>query len=263
MKILITGASSGIGFSLAKELSRRKHTVYITTHTEKQRRTVNEKIKMEKLNILAFKMDITNKDDRSLIDKIDIDCLVSHAGIGEGGSILDIDIDVLRKNYETNVFSNFAIIQEFYQKKLKGGGRAKIFVTSSLAAVLPIPYLGCYTSSKAAIIMLAMTIKKELKDKNIKNMTISLIEPGAYNTGFNRVMIDNKEINLEGTDISSQEIYNINGKQRKLFSLIEKDNTRSIVMKVCREIEKKNPHFKIKAPFFQALFYKLYLLFFW
>ena len=60
MKILITGASSGIGFSLAKELSRRKHTVYITTHTEKQRRTVNEKIKMEKLNILAFKMDITN-----------------------------------------------------------------------------------------------------------------------------------------------------------------------------------------------------------
>ena len=97
MKILITGATSGIGFALAKKLSSRNHTVYITTHTEKQRRTVNEKIKMEKLNILAFKMDITNKDDRGLIDKIDIDCLVSHAGIGEGGSILDIDIDVLRK----------------------------------------------------------------------------------------------------------------------------------------------------------------------
>ena len=263
MKILITGASSGIGFSLAKELSRRKHTVYITTHTENQKETVKKKIKIEKLNILAFKMDITNKDDRSLINKIDIDCLVSHAGIGEGGSILDIDIDILRKNYETNVFSNFALIQEFYQKKIKEKKPAKIFVTSSLAAVLPIPYLGCYTSSKAAITMLAMTIKKELKDKNIKNITISLIEPGAYNTGFNRVMIDNKESNLEGTDISLQEIYNINRKQRKLFRLIEKNNTKSIVMKVSREIENKNPHFKIKAPFLQALFYKMYLLFSW
>ena len=111
--------------------------------------------------------------------------------------------------------------------------------------------------------MLAMTIKKELKDKNIKNITISLIEPGAYNTGFNRVMIDNKEDNLKNTDLSSQEIYKINKKQRKLFNLIEKNSTESIVKKVSTEIEKKRPKFKIKAPLSQALFYKLYLLLFW
>ena len=72
MKILITGATSGIGFDLATNLANKNHTVYITTHTEKQKETVKKKIKTEKLNILVFKMDITSSEDRDLINKIDI-----------------------------------------------------------------------------------------------------------------------------------------------------------------------------------------------
>lgn len=262
MKILITGATSGIGYVLAKELSKRKHTVYITTRTEKQRENVKKKVKDENLNILVFKMDITNKEDRKLIQKIDIDCLISHAGIGNGGSVLEMDINILRENYETNIFSNFSLIQEFYQKKKKEKKKARIMVTSSLADVLPIPYLGCYTSSKAAITMLTMTIRKELKQLN-KNITISLIEPGAYNTGFNRVMIDNKEKNTYSDSILQLEIEKINQKQRKLFYFIEKKSTNSIVKKVIKEISKNHPRFKIRAPLSQVLFTKLYMLLFW
>ena len=62
--------------------------------------------------------------------------------------------------------------------------------------MLPLPYLSCYTSSKAALSILCFTLKKELKQIN-SNISMSLIEPGAYQTGFNDVMINNKEKYLE------------------------------------------------------------------
>ena len=88
MRILITGATSGIGFELAKQLSKRGHIVYITAHTGKQYKQLKNKIKELELSILCFKMDIHLKKDRELIEKIKIDCLVNHAGIG---NILAID----------------------------------------------------------------------------------------------------------------------------------------------------------------------------
>ena len=51
----------------------------------------------------TFKMDITT-DDIFLVDDLDIDCLINQAGIGLGDSILYMDIEVLRKNYEVNIF---------------------------------------------------------------------------------------------------------------------------------------------------------------
>ena len=193
LRILITGAASNIGFDIAKKLSERKHTVYLTTHTKEELLTTKKKIEEEKLNILCFKMDITKKEDRKLIKNLEIDVLMNHAGIGIGGSILEMDIQMLRDNYETNIFSSFELLQEYYNIKKKENKRAKIFVTSSIASMLPIPYLGCYTSSKAAISMLVFTLKQELKYLN-SNIKISLIEPGAYYTGFNQIMIDNKNI---------------------------------------------------------------------
>lgn len=261
MKILITGATSNIGYLLAKELSKRGHIVYLTTHTNEQLHNLKKKIKDEKLKIECFKMDITKKEDRKLIQKIEIDVLVNHAGIGYGGSILEMDIKILRENYETNIFGSFSLIQEFYKLKNKKGEKAKIFVTSSIASMLPIPYLGCYTSSKAAISMLVFTLKQELKYLN-KDITISLIEPGAYYTGFNQVMIDNKTLFTNKNSKIYKNINSINRLQRNLFALIEKENYNKLVIKVIKEIEKENPKFKIRIPFSQSLFSKIYLLFF-
>ena len=82
MRILITGATSGIGFDLATKLSQRNHTVYITTHTKNQLKSLEDKIKELNLNILCFKLDIREKEDRKLLRVLNIDCLVNHAGIG-------------------------------------------------------------------------------------------------------------------------------------------------------------------------------------
>lgn len=262
MKVLITGAASGIGFDLALELSKKGHTVYITVHTKKQLEQVKEKLKGMKEGILCFKMDIRVKEDRKLIHTLNIDCLVNHAGIGNGGSLLYMDIDVLKDNYETNIFASFSLLQEFYQMKKERGEKAKIFITSSIASMLPIPFLGCYTSSKAAISMLAFTLKEELKYLRDNDVTISLIEPGAYKTGFNQVMIDNKNKFLKKNNKIYDHKDSINKIQRNMFTLIEKECTKGLIYKVVREIESKSPSFKIRVPVMQGILAKFFLLFY-
>ena len=125
--------------------------------------------------------------------------------------------------------------------------------------MLPFPYLGFYTSSKAAISLLTFTIRKELKILN-PNISVSLIEPGAYHTGFNQVMIDKKgKLLWKEEEIEEQSITRL---QRNLFAIIEKKKFSSIVKKIVKEVEKENPKFKIRAPILQIVGTKLYLLIF-
>ena len=125
--------------------------------------------------------------------------------------------------------------------------------------MLPIPYLGCYTSSKAAISMLVFTLKQELKYLN-SNIKISLIEPGAYYTGFNQIMIDNKNIFINKNSKIYKNRNSINRLQRNLFALIEKKSYEKLTNKIVKEVEKDNPKFKIRVPLLQSIFAKIYLL---
>lgn len=261
MKVLIVGAASGIGYNLAGELSERGHIVYIGVHRKNQVAPTIKKILEDKKKINVCKLDVRNENDRKLIKKIEPDSLVIHAGIGNGGSILEMDIDVLRDNYETNVFSNFTLLKEFYQLKQNSNKPGKIFVTSSIAAHLPIPFLGCYTSSKAAISMLCNTLKYELKYLS-KNITITLVEAGAYHTGFNQVMIDNKDLFTLKTGKIYNNIDMINRIMRNLFLLIEKKEDNDLVLKIIKELEKEKPRFKIRRPILQSVFLRIYLIFF-
>ena len=217
MNILITGGRSNIAYNLALKLSKR-HKIYLTTHTTKQCQTLKYKINN---NITVFKLDITKEEDRNKINNLDIDCLINHAGIGIGGSIIDMNIDDLRYNYEVNVFSSFEVVKLVYHKFLKEHKKGKIFIMSSLSSMIPLFLLGSYTSTKASISMLTMSLHQELK--LIKsNISISLIEPGAYHTGFNQIMIDNKEKYLNKSSIFFKKREIFNKYQRLLFKLIEK-----------------------------------------
>lgn len=261
MRILITGATSGIGYKLGVELAKRGHIVYMCTHTVEELFYLREKLKRDNVKAISFKMDITT-EDIYLVNNIKIDCLINHAGIGIGGSLLYMDVDFLRKNYEVNIFSSFKLLRLVYENMVKNKIDGKIFVTSSVAAYLPFPFLGCYTSSKAAITMLCRTIKEELKYLK-SNICISIIEPGAYKTGFNQVMIDNKNKFMNKENPIYDNIESINKIQRNLFRLLEKDDYSDLVKKIIKEIEKKRSKFIIRRPLGLNIFMKFYYLFFY
>ncbi len=258
MKILIVGGTSNIGYLLSKKLYLRGHKVYIGVHHDKQVNSLAHKAMEEHLCVSILKLDINSKDDRYRLNRINPDCLIIHSSVGYGGTLLDMNMDVVKQNYETNVFSSFSLIQEFYNLKKNTNSPTKIFITSSIAGYLPMPFLGSYSSTKAAITNIGKALKYELKYLN-SNISISIIEPGCYHTGFNQVMIDNKE-KYSSNRNTYKNISDLNRIQRNIFRLLEQDNYDDLVNKIIKEIEKDKPKFMIRRPIIQSILLKIYLI---
>ena len=159
-KILITGARSGI---IGKVIDKIKdnYYIYVTVHTESQLKAIKEKYKNNK-NIKCLKIDITNKKDIEKLKDLDIDILISNAAISESGSVLELPIEKLKSNFETNVFANFQVIQIVLKNMIKKGS-GKVIIMGSLAGKIPMPFAGAYSATKASIIKLAEALNFELK----------------------------------------------------------------------------------------------------
>lgn len=257
MKILITGATSGIGFDTGVELIQKGHFVYFTVHRNKQIITVVEKLKQLDLleNASVFKLDITNEEDIKLIRNLDIDCLILNSAVGYGGSVLDIPIENLEENFRVNVFSNIKLIQMYCGHLFLEKKKGKVIVISSIAGIIPIPFLGSYCATKASLISLTTCLKKELK-LITNDIKVKLIEPGIYNTGYNDYMFDNKDKSIYFKNLS-----NITELEKKLFRLIGKNNTNSIVNKIVKAVESNSNKLVYSAPFTQKIFSRFYTFF--
>lgn len=255
MKILITGAASGIGYLTALTLAQRGHEVYLTCHTKRQVKLVKEKLG-NPINITIMKIDITKEEDRQKVLDLNVDCLYNHAGIALGGSIIEADMDEVRENFEVNVFSSFRLLQLVLRQMVdKDSGR--IVVMSSLASSFSIPFAGVYSATKASITSIVKALQKEmfLMGTNVK---VTLIEPGLYHTGFNQVFLDNKYDGGKYFKDIKKELYNV---EHFLFKLGEKKKLDSIVVQIVRAIEDKKPKKVYKAPFIQSKLVKINSMF--
>lgn len=256
-KILYTGAGGGIAKSVIEKL-KKDYFIYVTVHNENQLRLISKKYESES-NIKCLKLDITKSKDREQIKNLDIDILINNAAIGYGGSISEINISKVRDNFEVNVFSSFEIVQIVLKQMIKKGN-GKIIIMGSLAALIPIDFLGVYCATKASIQKLTISLRNELKIIN-DNIKVVLIEPGLYHTGFNQVMLNNKYDFMEQESYFKNELEFIRRKENILFNLLEHNNFNSVVNKIVKAIKKENPKPIYRAPLFQSLGSKIYQLF--
>jgi len=258
MNIVYTGARSGIAAKVIENLVKENVHIYVTVETELQLKEVKKKYQNNK-NINCLKLDITNKEDYNQFCDIQIDILVCNAAIGYGGSIAEIDMNKVRENFEVNVFSNFTFVQ-FVLKQMIERKKGRVIFISSLAGILPIPFLGSYCASKASIIKLAECLKLELWNLNT-NIDIILIEPGLYHTGFNQVMLENKYKDMK-KGYFKEEMEIIRKKESIFFYILEHQEYNSIVKKITKAILSEHPKHIYRAPFFQSLGAKIYQIFF-
>lgn len=252
MKILITGARSGIGYLTALTLAKRGHFVYLSCHTKKQEQNLKEKLKNTK-NIKIMKVDITKEEDRKKVLDLNIDCLFNNAAIAQGGSIIEADINKVKENFEVNVFSSFELLKDVL-KQMIDKDKGRIIVMSSIAANMPLPFMGIYSATKAAISNLTKSLQKELFFTGT-NAKVVLVEPGLYHTGFNQVFLDNKYDDGKYYSDIKDELHNV---EHFLVRLGEKKELDSIVIQIVRAIEDEIPKKVYRAPLSYSITSRLY-----
>jgi NAD(P)-dependent dehydrogenase (short-subunit alcohol dehydrogenase family) len=188
--ILITGAGSGFGEGAAIGLAQLGHKIIAGMQISPQVTAMRKKVAELGLenNIEVIKLNILDKYDVKSALKFDIDVLFSNAGIGESGPVFEIPLDLVRGNYETNVFAPLELAQQFITKWINANKKGKIVFTSSMGGLFTPSGYGIYVSTKHALESIAEALADELKPYNIKIQTIN---PGAYLTGYNETMAEN------------------------------------------------------------------------
>ncbi|MFT6500975.1 MAG: short-subunit dehydrogenase [Crocinitomicaceae bacterium] len=248
--ILITGAGTGIGKDTALALARRGHNVIATTETDEQSLTLQKEIKSNNIDLTIFKLDITSAKDREKIEDYNLDVLINNAGIGESGSLAEIDINKVRHNFEVNVFSTFEISQ-LALKKMLDKNEGTILFMSSLAGRITMPFLGSYCMTKFALSSGVEALRNEIHRVR-KNVHVSLIEPGGYHTGFNQKNIAKKYVWMNKHSVFYPIIDKIKAEEERQFRIIESKSTLSIVNKIVSAAESKKTKLRYSAPWWQA-----------
>jgi NAD(P)-dependent dehydrogenase (short-subunit alcohol dehydrogenase family) len=186
--ILITGAGSGFGEGTAIGLAKQGHTVIAAAQSWPQVTALrNEAESLGLSGLRVEKLDLLEPYDTARVVDWEFDVLVNNAGIGEGGPISEIPLDLVRRNFEINVFAPLDFTQRVVKRWVRSKTRGKIVFLSSILGVVSPPMVGAYSATKHAVQAIAEAMQDELRPFGIQVQTIN---PGPFLTGFNETMVE-------------------------------------------------------------------------
>ncbi|MBR2167137.1 MAG: SDR family NAD(P)-dependent oxidoreductase [Paludibacteraceae bacterium] len=184
--ILITGASSGMGYQTARILAEQGHRVYGAA------RRVEKIEELAPYGVQALRLDITNEQSvtqvvQELIEREGrIDVLINNAGYGYFGAIEDVPISDAKHQFEVNIFGLARITQEVlpYMRAQKSG---RIVNLASVAGHVTLAFGAWYNATKYALEAFSDALRMEVKPFGID---VVIIEPGAIRTDWGIIAAD-------------------------------------------------------------------------
>jgi short-chain dehydrogenases of various substrate specificities len=201
MKVLITGASSGIGRDLAREFAKLNYDIILVARNIERLQELKKELSNKyKINVVYESVDLT--DRKKCIDLYskytDIDILINNAGLGDFGNFTNTDINKDLTIIDTNITATH-ILTKLYLKTMKNRNNGKILNVASIAGFLPGPLMATYYASKNYVVKLSEGIREELKKEKSK-VQISILCPGPVKTNFNNVA----NVKFEISSLSSE-----------------------------------------------------------
>jgi len=202
--VLITGCSTGIGYTTAVELKKRGHTVIASARKQE------DVFRLQQEGFTAIQLDLA--DSNSIRQAVDsaikladgkIDALFNNGAFGQPGAVEDLTRDVLRFQFETNLFGTHELTN-LILPLMRQQGHGRIIYNSSILGLVAMRYRGAYNASKFALEGLADTLRLELYGTNIH---ISLIEPGPILSDFRKNSLVLFKKNIDTTHSHHKEIY--------------------------------------------------------
>jgi len=175
--VLITGGSSGIGKSIGEFLKKKGFTVYGTSRNPK---------KYTESKFTLIELDVTDNSSivtavKNVIDEAGrLDVMINNAGAGITGPIEEIPELEIKRNFETNLFGPINVIKVVLPQMRKQNSGLVINITS-IAGYMGLPYRGIYSASKGALELITEAFRMEIKDFNIKMVTVA---PGDFATNI-------------------------------------------------------------------------------
>jgi short-subunit dehydrogenase len=186
--VFITGASSGIGEALARELARRGADVAVAARRTERLERLARDLRATGRRALVLTCDVTRAGDlegavgRVAAELGPIDVLVANAGFGVTGQVADLTLDDYRRQFETNVFGVLRTIHAGLEQLRCTRGRL-VLIGSVNGYVAP-PGSSAYAMSKFALRALAQALDAELGPDGV---SVTLISPGFVNTEIHQV----------------------------------------------------------------------------
>lgn len=179
--VLITGCSSGIGLCCAEGLRAKGYRVFATA------RKAEDVASLRGQGFEAERLDLTESASiRSALDAVleatggKLYGLFNNAGFGQPGAVEDLSREVLREQFETNVFGSLELTNRVLPV-MRSQGEGRIIINSSVLGFAAMPYRGAYNASKYALEGLADTLRLELHGSGVY---VSLVEPGPIRSRF-------------------------------------------------------------------------------
>ena len=241
--VLITGCSSGIGYHVAVGLKARGYRVIATARQEP------DVIRLQQTGLEALQLDLDDSQSiqqavKQVLQLTDgkLYALFNNGAYGQPGAVEDLSRDVLRQQFETNLFG-WLELTNLIIPVMRQQGYGRIIQNSSVLGLITLKYRGAYNASKFALEGLTDTLRQELHGSHIH---VSLVEPGPISSDFRKNAYAKFKQNIHVEGSAHQDVYEAverrlaaqpNPEQKDLFTL----GPDAVLNKVIHALEAKKP----------------------
>lgn len=251
--ILITGCSSGIGLDVAKTLHQRGYRVFATV----QKRSDLHAVQEHGFEVYHLDLNDTQSMTNTLKQVLEctngtLDALFNNGAYGQPGAVEDLSREVLREQFECNLFGTHELTNMVIPIMRKQG-HGRIIQNSSVLGMITLPYRGAYNASKFALEGLSDTLRLELHDTNIH---VSIIEPGPITSQFRVNAQAAFEKNIDQENSAHRDRY------KRVQARLKKEGDKApftlmpdaVTKKVIHALESKRPKIRYYVTFPTYLF---------
>lgn len=252
---LITGATSGIGYELAKLFVNDGYNLIIVSRSEEELQTTANELRQNGVQVTTIAKDLSKPDEAfALCEEVQgkglqVDVLVNDAGQGLYGLFKDTDLQRELDMINLNI-SAMVILTKHFLKEMTGRNEGKILNLASIASKVPGPWQSVYHGTKAFVLSFSEAIRSELADTGV---TVTSLLPGPTNTDFfnkaemqDSKIVQDKEAMSDPADVAKdgyealmagedKVVSGFKNKMQVLMSNISPDDTVADMMKKQQE----------------------------
>jgi short-subunit dehydrogenase len=204
---IVTGASSGIGYSLANELAGRGYDLIVSSSGDRLESVV-ARLRAQGAEVTSVRADLATRDGVETLwseinathRPVDVACI--NAGVGVGGLFSETDLDAEMNMVYLNCASTVQLAKHVVKDMLAHNG-GKILFTASIAGEMVAPREAVYAATKAFVLSFSHSLRYELRDSGV---TVTALQPGPTDTDFfHRAGMDDTKVGSEGKSESQSD----------------------------------------------------------